>query len=113
MGSLVFDKEAALARVDGDLEFFDELSTLLAQDFPMNYRLLFDAVAGGRAEEACRIAHCIKSALGNLGAMQAYDLAMSLEMAGRSGKLDGAGALVKQLEAAFAEYQAEVKLLRS
>jgi HPt (histidine-containing phosphotransfer) domain-containing protein len=57
-------------------------------------------------------AHALKSMSLNLGARRVVQLSQLLEDAGRSGNLEGAGALYQELQAAFAQTRSQLLPLR-
>ena len=78
----VFDREAALERVDGDLEFLKELVNIFKEDYP---KKLADLSMGIREKDFKTImetAHSIKSASGNLGLTRIYQLSFEMEKRG-------------------------------
>lgn len=91
MKSPVFDKEGALNRVGGDRELLAELIQLFIDEYNDQVDELLTFIQDSNAKELERRAHSIKSALGNIGAMQGYDAAYELELAGKNAEL-GAGA---------------------
>lgn len=85
----VFDRERALAGVDGDRELLGELVELFAEDCPRLLRELAAAVSAGDADGIARGAHALKGSVGVFGARRAADLANELEERGRAEELDG------------------------
>ncbi|RMG43096.1 MAG: Hpt domain-containing protein [Candidatus Dadabacteria bacterium] len=85
----VFDKEAALNRVDNDKELLQELIALFFEEYPAQIRRIETAIQNQDTKELEEAAHAIKSALGNIGAMRCYELAFSLEKSGKTAELSG------------------------
>ena len=81
----VFDREAALERVDGDEELFQEIAELFLEDFAEDVTSVKQAVAAGDATAIDHAAHKIKGSVGNLGGVAAQQVAFELEQIGRSG----------------------------
>jgi HPt (histidine-containing phosphotransfer) domain-containing protein len=81
----VFDEAEALDRVDGDRELFFELVEMFFCDYDAAREAMSQAIDDGDGEALKRKAHSLKSALGNLGAMQAYAQAFELEQMGKLG----------------------------
>jgi two-component system, sensor histidine kinase and response regulator len=104
MGAL-FDREALLERVDGDVEFLAETVDLLDADAPGLLEQLRAAVASGDANAVRRSAHTLKGMVANFCAPPAQEAALRLEQQGRSGDLVGA-------EAATADLATQVERLR-
>jgi HPt (histidine-containing phosphotransfer) domain-containing protein len=86
MVGLVWDREAAMERVDSDLDLFFEVVQVLLDELPSDKARLAEAVAANDYQKTEREAHRIKSAVGNLGAMEAYNAAHNLERAAFDGK---------------------------
>ena len=101
----VVDLEGVLERVEGDKELLLELVELFAKDKQKQIEQIRSAMQRGIASEIGASAHAIKSALGNLGAMKAWDLAAQLERAGKESRLSDAPALFSSLEASIDEFE--------
>ena len=110
--SKAFDKEGALERVDDDLELFFELVDMFFSEYEQQLVTLRGAVDSGTAKELEETAHSIKSALGNIGAMRAFDQAFILEKKGREESLEGASDELSKLESYVSEYKTEVEAFR-
>lgn len=106
---LVFDRAAALDRVDGDLVLFRELLTIFAQDLPHQVNSIRQAVLDSSGVGLEAAAHCLKSALGNLGGIEAYTKAAFLEELGRSCFLSGAASALDDLLLAIDRFMAEAQ----
>jgi HPt (histidine-containing phosphotransfer) domain-containing protein len=81
MSALIWDREAAMERVDDDLELFYEVVQVFAAELPGDLERLNQAVASNDYSRIEREAHRIKSGIGNLGGMQAHEAAHALEKA--------------------------------
>jgi two-component system sensor histidine kinase/response regulator len=94
----VIDRAALLAGVDGNRRLLRELVHLFLADCPLRLRAIREAVRR-RDAEALRIeAHTLKGSVGNFAAKQALAAAQRLEIMGRDGDLDKAGAACIALE---------------
>ena len=93
-----FDVNAALAYVGGDRELLDELLGIFAQDAPVQLDKIRAAIAAAVPAEVMREAHTLKGPLKVLGAANAAQLALDLEMLGRAGRVDGAREMGAALE---------------
>ena len=82
--SKVFDFEAAINRVEGDEDLYRELFDLFLSDSDQTLETIRTAIESGNHTQVERTAHSIKSSLGNLGGMKAFDAALKLEMAGKA-----------------------------
>jgi HPt (histidine-containing phosphotransfer) domain-containing protein len=96
--SIVFDRVAALERVDGDVDLLRELVAMCKHDFSVKLPALIRAVNGNDAAAVKELAHSIKSAFGNLGATRAFEAARDLEKAGREGDSKEFSGGVQRLE---------------
>jgi PAS domain S-box-containing protein len=108
--STILDRQAALAHVGGDNQLLQELVALFLKECPVWLDEIRGAVASADAPRLMRVSHSLKSSLNLFGAHAAADIALKLEMMGRSGNLVGVGDTVaslheylRQLEPALAE----------
>jgi PAS domain S-box-containing protein len=92
------DLNAALGTVEGDEGLLVELIETLQQDYPTHIAALREAVSRKDATQLERTAHSLMGAVVALGATTAYTLAAELETMGRETHLDGALALIEELE---------------
>jgi PAS domain S-box-containing protein len=98
----VVDRVALLAGVDGNRRLLRELVRLFLADCPLRLRGIKQAVRR-RDAEALRIeAHTLKGSVGNFAAKEALAAAQRLEIMGRDGDLDKAGAAYVALESQLA-----------
>ncbi len=84
--------DGLLASVEGDTDFVIELIAAFLADGATQLDEIEAALAAGDAEAVVRPAHTLKSASATLGAMRLAASARTLELAGRSGALDGTDA---------------------
>ncbi len=92
------DLNRALEAVDGDEDLLSELIEEFLNTYPEQLGRLRELLDDGNVEQFERAAHSFKGSVGNFGAMRAYDLAYELEKIGKSGKLDGADSVLRELE---------------
>ena len=92
------DLSRAMDAVDGDTELLRELVEEFIEEIPKQMADLRDVLAEGDADQVERKAHSLKGAVGNFGAVTVFDLAYELENRGREHRLDGADAVLDQLE---------------
>ncbi|MCB0320424.1 MAG: Hpt domain-containing protein [Bdellovibrionales bacterium] len=110
----VFDSVGLLERVDGDVSLFQELLTLFFADYDSAIQAIGDAISAQDSGALESSAHSVKSAVGNLGASQAFELAYKLELMGRNANLTEASARLEQFQTAVAEFKEEAeKFIRS
>jgi HPt (histidine-containing phosphotransfer) domain-containing protein len=77
----LFDRQAALRRLDGDVELFEMLVEVFLQDSVQLLGELEDAAACGDLRSVERAAHSLKGLAANFDATQARDAAFALELA--------------------------------
>jgi PAS domain S-box-containing protein len=94
----VFNKEDALASVDGDKNFLKEIVELFVKECPTMVAQIRQAVNEGNAAAVDRASHKLKGVVGNFGGRNAYDLAWKLEQLGKSNNLTNVKELFFSLE---------------
>jgi HPt (histidine-containing phosphotransfer) domain-containing protein len=105
----IFDAQEALERVDNDLKLFSELVNIFFGEYPPSFARLKEAVESRNPRQIEEAAHSLKSALGNIGAMNAFHTAYLLEQAGRDGNLDRTAELVNMLNTNVEIFRIEIK----
>jgi HPt (histidine-containing phosphotransfer) domain-containing protein len=95
------DLATALRVVDGDLALLQEVAQVLIEDYPGRMATLRSALSTGDASQTEQIAHSLKGALSNVGALRACSLALALETMGREDRLEEAWPVFEQLEQEF------------
>jgi len=85
----VFDREAALERVEGDVELLLELWGIFQEDSPRTLTELRSAVYAGDEWRVHRAAHAFKGGVANFVAPESVEAAQTLENLGRSGVIEG------------------------
>jgi two-component system, sensor histidine kinase and response regulator len=91
------DTTAALERVDGDRELFEEIAQLFAGECQTNIKAIQEAVDAGDSALIERLAHTIKGAALSVGAIKLSDAALTLEQHARTGNLANAAAMFVDL----------------
>ena len=86
----VYDRQAFLARLDGDEQLERELIELFLEDYPETLTAIEYAIGTGDAARLRLSAHCLRGTVANFGAHVAQECAHRLEQMGRSGALTGA-----------------------
>ncbi|MGB8658405.1 MAG: response regulator [Candidatus Zixiibacteriota bacterium] len=94
---LPLDIQDALNRFGGDEGLFKEILGEFLNYLPRQLRTLEEAIEKGDARLVEREAHSLKGAAGNLSAKGIADLALKLELLGRSGDLGGAEEIIGNL----------------
>jgi signal transduction histidine kinase/CheY-like chemotaxis protein/HPt (histidine-containing phosphotransfer) domain-containing protein len=92
------DLESALLRFDGDKEFFKEMLQEFLSYVPKQLEKLAEAIKTDDAKVAEKEAHSLEGAAGNLGAKPMADLALQLELLGRTGDFAGAKKIIGNLK---------------
>jgi CheY-like chemotaxis protein len=86
-GEAVFDQQAALARVKGNREIFQEIIGLFCAETPEVLAALRQAIARGDSQAVAHMAHSLKGTVGSFGAHAALEAALRLETLGQSGDI--------------------------
>jgi HPt (histidine-containing phosphotransfer) domain-containing protein len=94
----LFDEQALLDTVDGDLEFLAETVDMLDEDAPALLDEVRQAAEARNAEALVGPAHALKSMLGNFCAAPAQEAARAVEAMGRESRLDDVDAAVQRLQ---------------
>ena len=92
------DLDAALERVEGDRGLLEEIATLFAEESAKNLREIREARDAGDAALLERLAHTMKGASANIGAVRVSRAALALEQLARTGQLAHARSKVLVLE---------------
>lgn len=103
----IFDRVQTIERLDGDEELFKELMGIFQEDGARQLAELKQCVTSSNADSVSKVAHGIKGALGNIGAMRAHRVAFEIELCGKAGVCDAA--LVTRLESEIKAYLVEIK----
>ena len=93
----LFDKEALLDGVDGDIEFLDETIAMLNEDSDELLEQARAAVEAQDADALVKAAHALKGMIGNFCAPRAEAVAYQVEAIGRESRLEEAPAAVENL----------------
>ena len=109
--TVAFDREAALARVDGDEALLADLARLFLEESPKMLAAIHDAVVANAPEQLERAAHSLKGSVATFAAQGAFDAALKLERLGRSGDLKGAEQGYATLESQMDRFRAALHSL--
>lgn len=104
----LYDREKALAQLDGDADLFAEIVAVLAAEGEAYCAALDVALASGDAAELRRQAHTVKSVLASFACERGRELAWRLEEQAASGDLDGASEKVAELGTVIRQLVAEL-----
>ena len=83
----VFDRDAILTIVEGDIEFLGEIVELFFDDLPGMLADIRDSVVRRDSKALESAAHALKGSVGNFGAKYARNAALNLEVLGYSDNL--------------------------
>ena len=109
--SVQFDREAALARVGGDLELLQEIAGLFLEDEPNMVAAIEQAAAASDAKGLERSAHTLKGCVSNFGAQHCFDAALHLERLGRAADFSGVPEGMERLRVTLDELRPELRAL--
>lgn len=94
----IFDRAAALARLEGDGDLLAMVVASFLEDVPRDLAGLRSALAQGKSQEAGRHAHSIKGASANVGAEALRRIAARLEQQLHEGMTERGRAAIPELE---------------
>ena len=98
LGTMVFDREAALQRVGGNTELLREVGRIFFQEWEIQREVLRECLAIRDREELSRVAHKIKGGALNLSAEAVAEASGELENLGLQCSIGEADPLVRRLE---------------
>jgi len=104
--SQIVDKASAMERLDHDEELYQEILALFLADYPSQIQNLQYAIDLHDQETSHRVAHSMKSAAGNVGAITVSNVARDIERAAQNGDM-------LRVEQLFSELQAELEKLQA
>jgi HPt (histidine-containing phosphotransfer) domain-containing protein len=93
----LLDREALLARVEGDSALLGELIGLFHDDYRRLREAIGEGLRRGDADAVRQAAHTLKGAAGNFTTGKPFVLARALEQASADGDLAGAARLWAEL----------------
>jgi HPt (histidine-containing phosphotransfer) domain-containing protein len=88
--SSTIELDAALARMDGDLDLLKELIRIFLDDYPRLLDEIRSALEKGDGNRLERAAHALKGSVGNFGAKATLEKSLQLENMGRESRLERA-----------------------
>jgi PAS domain S-box-containing protein len=101
----VFDPQATLARFSGDGRLVGELIGLFRTDYPRLMAKIRQAIVTQDSRALVNSAHTLKGAISNFVAPASLEAARILEVKGREGDLEGAPAVLADLEHQVARFE--------
>jgi HPt (histidine-containing phosphotransfer) domain-containing protein len=108
-GTPIFDRQAFLERLMGDLDLAKEIGAGFLEDMPRQLDKLKECIAAGDAKTAGGQAHAIKGAAANVGGLAFSAVAQTMEQAARAGRLVDVIALLPELERQFGLLQEKLR----
>ncbi len=101
----IFDRDAFMRRVMGDVDLARTVILTFLADMPVQFDRLRDAVANANVEEAGALAHKIKGAAANMGGGAVQKIALDMEQSGKTGDAARLKELMPKLDAQYAMLQ--------
>ncbi|MEZ6144038.1 MAG: response regulator [Planctomycetaceae bacterium] len=105
----LMNREAALARLDGNRELLKDLIRYFLEDAPQLLEAAGSAIENDNVPEAERAAHSLKGLAANFDAEACVTIAKQLEDIARSGKLDQAAGILAALKTSVQNLSVELK----
>jgi two-component system sensor histidine kinase/response regulator len=100
-GLLVFDRQAFLERLLGDLDLLEEITVGFLADMPKQIKKLQKYIDAGDVKATGGQAHSIKGAAANVGGMAFSASALAIEQAALSNSMEKVPSLLPELERQF------------
>ncbi|WP_407357195.1 PAS domain S-box protein [Methanolobus sp. WCC5] len=97
----IFDKEALMERMDGDIELALQLISTYMKHTPQQIESLKTSLENADAEEISNCAHAIKGSSANIGGMALSRIAGEMEKAARLRKVEEAAGMLAEVEEQF------------
>ena len=94
----VFNRDEALAHVNGDAGLLGEIIELFRQDAPVMLDRIHQSLADRAADALERAAHSLKGTIANFGWTAAHEAVQALEGQARAGDLAGAAQTAARLD---------------
>ncbi len=108
----VFDPQAALVRVGGDRELFQEIVGLFFAETPQVLSAIRESLARGDGKTLEHTAHSLKGTVSSFGAQAAREAAFRVEVLGRGGDLTHAEPACVELEREIARLARALTVFR-
>lgn len=105
----ILNKETALNNAGGDEAFLLELAQMFVEDAQLEIEGLQAATLVHNAEKIRFHAHTLKGMSGNLGGEALHAICLQAEEAGRIEDFPSAEALLPQVQAALADFSAQLR----
>jgi CheY-like chemotaxis protein/HPt (histidine-containing phosphotransfer) domain-containing protein len=102
-GSMVFNREAFLQRMMGDVEFARGVAAEFLEELPTLLSTLREQVARGDFESIWKQAHKLKGSAANVGGELLRNVALEVEQAGKAGDMTVVARWIPELEVQAAQ----------
>ncbi len=100
---VILDLAGGIRRLAGDRDFYEQIVNLFFSQTEVQLQAIQQALDTRNAELVKRIAHSLKGAAANLGALRVQETAQELEEFGDDENLETAGVLFEHLKKDLAE----------
>jgi PAS domain S-box-containing protein len=107
-GALVFDRAGLEDRALGDADFMKEILVRFLAELPPVFDQLDASLASGAAAQVRHLAHGVKGAAANAGALVLRRTAAGVEASGKSGDMGAIAALLPELRQQFRRFHETV-----
>ncbi len=105
----VFNRDAVLEMVDGEVDFVCELVEIFLNDFNSQVDAVQTGISSGNADLVQKTCHRLKTSVGNLGGDRARPVIVELEQLARTGTVEGAEALIGQFLSELKGFEMELR----
>ena len=105
---VTFDRMGLLERLGGDETALEDLVRSFVQELPDLLEKTRRALHAVDPSGLSAVAHTIKGASANIGALMIRDMAKAIEECSKEGKINATGPIINELEKAFDQFQSEV-----
>lgn len=103
--SEIFDRQSVLDMVDGELDFVHELIELFLTNLPEQISKLRTGAVTSDSSTVQKVAHRLKSSIGNLGGRRAQEAITQLEDVALDGDLSRVDELLAQFERELSAFE--------
>lgn len=101
----IFARKDALTRVENDTELLSEIATIFFEESKKNLQALHELSSCEDEPAFSRVAHSLKGAASNVGAIEVASIAAELERSGLSADKSKLEKRLRELSSALVRYQ--------
>ena len=109
MATFLFDRDAVLANLDGDIELLHEIAGIYLESYGDDIGRIAAAAAARDGASLYAIAHTLKGSVGNFGATALVEAARVVEGRARQNDFDDIPAAVATLSGLLDQLAAELR----